>query len=244
MLPWPIAGNTLFFLPAWQALFLTALVIGYHRERIGARLARLSPVVTLATTGALATGIVGLYFTPTAGFTTGGAVSGPLFSKASVGPGRVAVFAVLAVFAFTALTLLWTPVRRMTGWLLLPLGHHALTAYALHIFLVALAARGIGELYGGRTPDAGVTTLVQLAAIAVVWGVIVLWPALAGWADNCRHCLVVHAHGRAHPWPARLSVLFREGGEPHDRAAHRARDAAADRDAAGIDRRPPAAEHA
>ena len=42
--PWPIIDNRVFYFPAWQLLFITALVIGYHRQRLTPRLAHVSPL--------------------------------------------------------------------------------------------------------------------------------------------------------------------------------------------------------
>lgn len=225
-IPWHIEGNTLFFVPAWQAPFVTALVIGFHRQRITAVLGRARLGVVTAVSGLLSAGVIAAYFFAPFGFSSGAATSGRLFAKANVAPGRVLVFAVLATFVFAGLTLVWTPVKRATGWLLLPLGHHALTAYSLHIFLVALLAWGAESLHGGRSLSAAATTAVQLAGVGAVWIAILLWPALAGWADSCRHCLVVHHHGTAHPLPTRLRAPFAGGGDPHDRAAPDLHDAA------------------
>lgn len=220
MLPWEVADNTTFFFPAWQVLFVTALVLGFHRDRVGAWAGRLPLGSTVAVSGTAFVLMVVLYFAGPGDLHHGGATSGFWFAKEDVGPGRIAAFAVGAVFSYALLTLVWAPVRLLTGWLLLPLGHHALTAYSLHIFVVAFFHRG-REWWTGEHADGLVSTGLQLAGLAGVWAVIVLWPALAGWADTCRHCLVLHRHGAAHPLPVRLRGLIRERGESHERAAGR-----------------------
>ena len=46
--PWHVQGNVVFFFPAWQVLFITPLVIGYHRDTIERAMARVPRRVLMA----------------------------------------------------------------------------------------------------------------------------------------------------------------------------------------------------
>jgi hypothetical protein len=59
--PWSIIGNSVFNFPAWQALFVTAMVIGYHRQRLERYLARISGHLVLATSGTFVAAVIGIY---------------------------------------------------------------------------------------------------------------------------------------------------------------------------------------
>jgi hypothetical protein len=131
--PWPITDNTAFPLAAWQVYFFTALAVGIHRRSIAQRVQRVHPALTLAVSGVLAVGIVTLHQfltnAPAAGAETEYTRSiSELFYKYDVRLGRVAAVLVFTVFAYALLSLAWAPLRRGLGWLLLPLGQHALTA--------------------------------------------------------------------------------------------------------------------
>ncbi|MFN8558352.1 MAG: OpgC domain-containing protein [Dehalococcoidia bacterium] len=150
--PWPIIDNTLFNIPAWQALFMTALVLGYHRRALERRFAGISWSVTLAASAAFAlVSALAFFGLPAAlrPLTEDPTVASALiFDKAQVRIGRMVVFAGLFVFAYALLTLAWTPIRRTVGWFLLPLGHHALAAYALHIYLVGIFTWALHGVHG------------------------------------------------------------------------------------------------
>ena len=60
-LPWTTAGNNLFYLSAWQALFFTAMVIGYHRQQLRAFVPATRRLPLLVATGAGFVGLILLY---------------------------------------------------------------------------------------------------------------------------------------------------------------------------------------
>ncbi len=99
-----------------------------------------------------------------------------VFDKADVPIGRLAVFALLATFAFTVTTLLWDPIRRFGGWLLLPLGQNALTAYSVHVFVVAATTKLTITVFGARQPSALWATALAVAGVAFVWAFVRLEP--------------------------------------------------------------------
>lgn len=184
--PWYIRHAENFPFAAWQVLFVTGLVLGYKRADVTLRLRRWPTLwvfmVGLCVAATLV--LVSLFLRSEAGVetpaiplpfglfdTTPDALSERFF-KVSLRPWRLAAFAAFSIFAFTAVTYLWRPVRRLTGWFFLPLGSHALYCYVVHFFLIVLAfnlAPGIiaAELHE-RVPTL-IDTGLQLAVIAILW---------------------------------------------------------------------------
>jgi hypothetical protein len=129
--PWYVRNSENFPFAAWQVLFMTGLVIGFR-----------GPALTrwLARRPALRSALIGLAVAVTFGVAASFAIFGDsapgLFDKVAQRPVRLAGFAAAALLLYTAVTLAWVPVRRATGWLLLPLGQHALYCYTLHLFVI------------------------------------------------------------------------------------------------------------
>lgn len=170
-LPWAITDNGTFHLPAWQVLFVTGLVLGYHRRTVERHVTRLRPGLVLAGSAGLVTAAIALHLAGVS--TTGdGWAAVHLFAKADVRPGRLLVFVPVAAFAYTLLTVAWTPVRRALGWLLLPLGQDALTAYALHLFVVALSWKLTVTVVGGPHRTTTQTVIMQMCGVLLIWAVI------------------------------------------------------------------------
>ena len=185
--PWPIIGNDLFNLSAWQVLFINGLVIGYHRRAIEARFAGVSRLLIMSVSGLLFVGAIVLYrlqFAPLARVTDPAMVASRLFAKHDVDLGRLLVFAPFMIFMYGFLTLAWRPVRRLFGGLLLPLGQHALGAYMAHLFVVAFLTRLNMSIPGADMRSALQNTLMQAIGIALVWGVIRLREPLAALAGK------------------------------------------------------------
>ena len=70
-----------------------------------------------------------------------------LVGKTDLRAGRVFAFACVFSVLYLLVTAWWPTLRRMAGWLFVPLGQHALYAYSLHVALaviVALALRAVG----------------------------------------------------------------------------------------------------
>jgi len=177
--PWEIRGNTVFNVAAWQVLFVNGLAIGFHRRALERRLAGLSPWAVLATTGALAAGAALLWWTqerPGGLLADGSLLARQLHGKADVPLGRIAVFAVFFAFLYAAVSVAWAPLERALGWLLLPLGQNALTAYALHLFVTAVLAGFLPTWSAVRTPAEN--TAIQMVGVLVVWSIITLRPAV------------------------------------------------------------------
>ena len=181
-LPWTTDGNNLFHLSAWQVLFFTAMVIGYHRQRLARLLPRVWQLHLLTLTGLGFAVLVAVYMNQSAVLD---ALQSALVAV-SVGPGwsvadlqdallakgdvrvwRVLASSVVFAFLFQLTNLVWVPIRRIFGWLLLALGQNALYAYSLHIVVaVVLAMLSTYTTLGG---DARSNAAIQLASIGLIW---------------------------------------------------------------------------
>jgi hypothetical protein len=175
--PWTIVDNSVFNFPAWQALFITAMAIGYHRQRLEQLAGWVSERLVLVISGAFVPTAIALHvglllpsLSPEAGSID------LLFSKVDLRIGRLLVFAGFFTFAFTLVTVAWVPIRRGLGWLLLPLGQEALSAYILHLFVVVLAMKVRPLLFESVSATSTENTVFQLAGIAFIWALIRLWP--------------------------------------------------------------------
>jgi hypothetical protein len=195
--PWYIADNSVFNFPAWQVLFVTAMTIGYHCPRLDRHWTQVPERVMLAISGGIVATTISLYVVlllPASTPLTG--LVGQLFGKVDLRIGRLLVFAVFFTFAFTLLTLVWTPIRRVFGWLLLPLGQEALSAYILHLFVVALVLKVKPVILGTTAATPTHNALLQLAGIAFIWATIRLRPVMLTWL---------------HTWRAKATALWAAG---------------------------------
>lgn len=178
-IPWQMTGAFAFPVPAWQAVFMTGVILGFHRQVLAHRLQRVPMHLALAVSGVLAIALLALWLavlTPFAVERRTGLLAALLLDKDNVAAGRVLTMAVFTVFSYALVTLAWAPVRTFTGRLLLPLGEKALFAYVAHLFIVALVdGARIGD--GDRGPAAAaIMSGVQVAGVAVVWWLIRLFP--------------------------------------------------------------------
>lgn len=185
-LPWPIAGNYLFYFSAWQVIFVTGMVIGYHRSWLAARLRGAWPNVLLLGSAIGFAVLIALYHSveplllalAAQDPTTAGAQSPALqlvdllLAKGYVRPGRIVASLIVFSFFFLLTTALWRPLQRWLGWLLVPLGQSALLAYSLHVVL-AVALGLLTTRAGWLASDGLLTnTVVQLASLGLIWGFI------------------------------------------------------------------------
>jgi hypothetical protein len=193
--PWPIADNNVFTFPAWQVLFVTALAIGYHPQQLRTHLPCLSPYHVLGISGAFVAGAIALYaaIQPASAIHSAGLIQ-QLFGKGDLRIGRLFVFAAFFTFAYALLTVAWMPIHRAFSWLLLPLGQNALTAYTLHLFVVALTATVSPILTGTVPATAAQNTLIQIGGIILIWAIILMQP---------------YASAVLHTWFALVTALVR-----------------------------------
>ena len=159
---------------AWQLIFFLGLAIGFHRERIAAYL-RPRRLVVFGLSALLALYVVRAIALATIGPSEGTAeVHELLFDKNEARIGRVLALFAAAAFAYSGVTLLWTPVRRFLGPLLLPMGQRALFAYGVQLFAVAFFA---SDLMAPVRLDRE-NALFQAGAVAVVWVACLQQPRL------------------------------------------------------------------
>jgi enterochelin esterase-like enzyme len=186
--PWTIAGNYLFFLSAWQVFFFTGLVLGWHHRDLTQRLARFPRRPALIASGVGTMVLIVLYSLSNRleQFLPDDADRAReiqlfaleyLFGKADVRPGRIIASIIVFGFLYLLVTEAWRPLRRATGWLLLPLGEHSLYAYAAHVVIAIPVALALDAL---TLPDRYARPLnfvVQIATLLLIW-LLVRWRVL------------------------------------------------------------------
>lgn len=185
-LPWPIDGNYLFNFSAWQVLFFTGLVIGYRQDRLPL-LSRRAARAALVLTGLGVLLLVGVYFVvdpPTDIMSPDIAISSLtlidarawlqdyVFAKVDLRPGRLIASALVFTFMFFAVTVFWRRIQRVLGWLLLPLGQHALYAYAAHVILVVAVAIVVAPLNLGYPGPQWFNALIQIVSVLLIWALV------------------------------------------------------------------------
>jgi hypothetical protein len=113
--------------------------------------------------------------------------------KADLRAGRLLVFAVAGAFSWSVTTLAWAPVQRAFGWLMLPLGQRSLTAYSVHVFVVAVLGWVIVDVWRVPPQSIGANTMVQALGLAMVWTWVQAVPRLTSLAhrwDELEHRLL------------------------------------------------------
>jgi enterochelin esterase-like enzyme len=177
--PWQIAGNYAFHFSAWQVLFITAMVIGYHRDRVAAALRWVPRWPALLLSGLALAALVAIYRGGDA-FWRMLPVEDPasldvtdlvvaLFGKGDLRPGRLLAFAIVFVFCYLLVDRLWRLWDRALGWLLLPLGQNALYAYAVHVVFVLLVGILLPPLALTERWLRTAYTALQLGLVGLTW---------------------------------------------------------------------------
>jgi hypothetical protein len=184
VIPWPIEHASIFPFAAWQALFVSALALGYHREDLAAWLQRApghlheshltSQVAMAATAGILV--LLGVMLSVGQAHAmvanSVGLGSFDLYDKASLGIGRLVAFASAAILIYAVLTFCWHPIEHLVGWLLIPLGQASLYAYAVHLFIIVLAYN-VPPYVGSDQPGWELhNTVGQLGLVLLVWAMV------------------------------------------------------------------------
>jgi hypothetical protein len=183
-IPWTIEDNSVFHLAAWQVLFFTGLVIGYHRERIASWARRIPMMPYLTALTALCAGLIWFHCNSAAilsRFSPDGdptALTTQFFDKSDVRIGRLIAFAIFFQFFLAVVTVAWKPLAGALGWLLLPLGQSALLAYSTHLFVIVLFTKYVHSIPGFHNTAAFSNTVVQLTGIFLVYTVVRLAPAV------------------------------------------------------------------
>ena len=162
---------------AWQLLFVLGLVLGFHRPSLDRYFAP-SRLLALAAGSALAIVVVlALHLDQWAlGLGTGdpNVTQDVLFDKNDARIGRIVGLMVVAPALYALTTVAWAPLRRVVGWLLLPMGQRALFAYGVQLFVVAFMS---SVLFAPVRLDRE-NALFQATAVLVVWAACVWQPAM------------------------------------------------------------------
>jgi hypothetical protein len=139
--PWYIRHGENFPIAAWQVLFVTGHVLGFSRERWSEwlRTFRRLRVVMVALGVAATLALISLAWGADNGFfDIDPNVLNESFFKVPLRPWRIVAFLCVAIVGYTSATYLWYPLKRVLGWLMLPLGQAALYSYIVHFFLILL----------------------------------------------------------------------------------------------------------
>lgn len=180
---WPIAGNYLFTISAWQVLFVSGLVLGYQRDRIPLILCRNVRRLQLFTGVGIIALVAGylLLELPVqalppqlAGISTALDWAKPwiqeyVFGKADLRPGRLVASAIVFTFLFLTLTRQWRYVCRPLEWLLAPLGQNALYAFTAHVAVVTGVALILTPLALAAASPQWLNAAIQVVSLLVVW---------------------------------------------------------------------------
>lgn len=157
----------------WQFLFFVPMIAGYYLDAIMAWWQR----VGQARRRVMASGIISL----TAGTVTAsvlatfwpeilGSLSATLndaFAKDTISLWRAA----MAFLWFTGFVLLFAAghrfMKRLFGWLLIPIGTHSLTAYIVHGLVICIVS-----FLTVASANIWINTLLGVAAVLAVWGIL------------------------------------------------------------------------
>ncbi|HLZ27446.1 MAG TPA: OpgC domain-containing protein [Chloroflexota bacterium] len=177
-IPWYIRHGENFPLAAWQVLFVTGHVLGFYRAawtRWLQRFPRLR-VVVVALGIAVTLALVSLAWGTDKGvqfafFDIDPNVLDESFFKVPLRPGRVVAFLSVAIVGYTMATYLWVPLKRVVGWLMLPLGQAALYSYIVHFFLILLVFNLTPLLSAlpWETSEEVFTPVLQIATVLLLW---------------------------------------------------------------------------
>jgi hypothetical protein len=178
-LPFPDSREPVFAIAAWQALFFSGLVLGYHRDRLGAVTRALDrPLISLLLVAATVA-LIFLSEAQRAGQLNALGIPGLtddtfpiIFGKSHLGPGRVVAFVVVGALARQVATFLWAPVEHYLGWLLIPMGQKALLAYGLHLFLLGPFFHTFADAMFVQPASPLLNALIHAALVGVVCVVV------------------------------------------------------------------------
>ncbi|MBS0843416.1 OpgC domain-containing protein [Enterobacter asburiae] len=182
-----------FPLLAWQFIFVLGMASGWYKAELisFARTPAGKVVVVALVIVALILGFIAQNhtnpFMPTAllmhvippdGFNT---FYHTWAAKNGLGPVRVLNDIALMVTVYLVLTYCWTPLNRLLGWFLIPLGQHSLYTFILHVYVVLLVSQFITfDLWRHAWIE---NTLVHAAALGILW-LMAKYNVAARWIPN------------------------------------------------------------
>ncbi|MBS0968579.1 MULTISPECIES: OpgC domain-containing protein [Yersiniaceae] len=90
-----------------------------------------------------------------------------LAAKNGLGPMRVLDDFCLIITVYLVLSRFWTPINRLVGWFLIPLGQHSLYTFIIHVYFVLIASQFV---HFDLWHQAWVTnTVVHVAVLMALW---------------------------------------------------------------------------
>ncbi len=175
--PWYIRHGENFPIDAWQVLFITGHVLGFYRGALTAWLQRWRRlrVVLVALGLAITLGLISLAWGAENGFfDIDPNVLDESFFKVALRPARIVAFLSVAIVAYTAATYLWVPMKRVLGWLMLPLGQAALYCYIVHFFLIVLVYNLAPMLSAipGDISESVANPVLQIGVVLLLWALV------------------------------------------------------------------------
>src|ERR1051326_3280113 len=175
--PWYIRHGENFPIAAWQVLFVTGHVLGFYRDALTRWLRHFHRLrVVLVALGVAATlALISLAWGAENGFfDLDPNVLDESFFKVPLRPWRIGAFLSVAIVAYTSATYLWVPLRRLLGWLMLPLGQAALYSYIVHFFLILLVYNLtplVAHLPGAPGEEI-FNPLLQMSVVLLLWALV------------------------------------------------------------------------
>lgn len=181
----PAGFEATFPILAWQLLFVHGIVIGYHRERLGAFVARYPRAVPSVAIGASAAFIVFALCNPWTdgpGLLRLNLVSPDFFTDVYVryfpltelGIGRLLNLAVALPVGFALLTAAWRMASPL-GIVFVTLGQQSLGAFVLHVYGIL----AVSNLPRAQSDDVWMNTVIQVTLILVIAALLMAarrWP--------------------------------------------------------------------
>lgn len=182
ILPWPIERDFTFHFSAWQVLFFAGLWLGYHQARIpvlGSRVTRIG----LAVAGIGMIGLIAFFILirgEVGPASNGVSIYPPgledarlwleryVLAKPELRPGRLVASAITFSLLFLLTTRFWARIQSAIGWLLLPLGQHALYAFTAFIAVAGLFAVITPAISAVAGNPPWLDTAIKVAGVALV----------------------------------------------------------------------------
>ena len=169
----PSQFDDVFPLLIWQVVFVTGMVLGYHRAQVVRVLTSGPGKISLAVLVVCYAVALGWLWASYAGHLPQGPWPDDLYARlyddyyvrVFLQAGRLVDLALVVVVMFAVLTAFWRPVNAAAGRLLVPLGQASLYVFVMHVFFV-IAVDNIPGL-DRTSPWQGM--LVHVAEIAVAW---------------------------------------------------------------------------
>jgi hypothetical protein len=173
----PLPDYIYFHPLAYQVLFVHALVGGYHVDAIRAWFneSRRAKTLVLSTIGFFILSVIQftkLHIVPAALLSQPDLWMDRIFGRELFRPGRVLACGVVFPFFYLMTDRLWAPLKRIAGWLFLPLGRHSLYSYVAHIPLAAGMTRVAAHWARLGTVSSNVNAAAQVLVVGIVWALV------------------------------------------------------------------------